>query len=111
MTLIQNNPPEMPSYGKLGKLTLASYPDIVELLADIYTAVARTNASLGVLSPLGSNTDLRDSRASVLSEFCSFAGTKGEDARTDRDVLGCRTQLCQCRHHGDPFKCRGISNG
>ena len=51
MTLIQNNPPEMPSYGKLGKLTLASYPDIVELLADIYTAVARANASLGVLSP------------------------------------------------------------
>lgn len=50
MTLIQNNPPEIPSYGKLGKLTLASYPDIVELLADIYTAVARANASLGVLS-------------------------------------------------------------
>ena len=49
MTNRQNPPLRAEGLEKLGKLTLASYPDILDVLADIYSAVARTNAELGVL--------------------------------------------------------------
>ena len=49
MTTMQKPSLRAEGLDKLGKLTLASYPDLTEALADIYSAVARTNAELGVL--------------------------------------------------------------
>lgn len=49
MTNMQTSSLRAEDFEKLGKLTLASYPDILDVLADIYWAVARTNAELGVL--------------------------------------------------------------